>query len=229
MSPKVSQVKNPNSEFIYFKSDQNKPIMMIEQTHLLSISQSDFLYVVNPGGYIGTSTLFEIGYAIALNKRVYCSDIPSDIMLKHLLIPIRDVHKILDLLDKKNPKDDLLKSKTLSEFQKYMRKKVIERGFEEETERDTLLLMLEEMGELSRIIRMYSGLKVKKEKLVKENILKIKDEFADVFIYLLILANKFEIDLESAFKSKEIKNEQRAWEIYDPLIKKKALKTKEII
>ena len=40
----------------------------------------------------------------------------------------------------------------------------------------------------------------------------LKDEFADVFIYLLAISNSYNIDLFSAFKDKEQINLDRTWE-----------------
>ena len=50
------------------------------------------------------------------------------------------------------------------------------------------------------------------EDVVCENKLdKIKEELADVFIYLCSLANMHNIDLEEAFREKEEKNKSRVW------------------
>jgi nucleoside 2-deoxyribosyltransferase len=42
-----------------------------EKKYLQKIEQGDFLFVINPAGYVGPSVLFEIGYAIAKGKEVY--------------------------------------------------------------------------------------------------------------------------------------------------------------
>ena len=39
----------------------------------------------------------------------------------------------------------------------------------------------------------------------------VKEELADVFIYLCSLANMHNIDLEEAFREKEEKNKSRVW------------------
>ena len=78
LSPKISKIKNPDDQFIYFEEDGNKPIKYIEKNHLLNIAQSDFLFVVNPNGYIGNSTLLEIGYALAKNIKIFSSEVFED-------------------------------------------------------------------------------------------------------------------------------------------------------
>lgn len=39
--------------------------------HFHKIRKSDAIYVLNIGGYVGNSVNMEIGYAVALNKRVF--------------------------------------------------------------------------------------------------------------------------------------------------------------
>jgi NTP pyrophosphatase (non-canonical NTP hydrolase) len=39
----------------------------------------------------------------------------------------------------------------------------------------------------------------------------VSDELADVLIFIVAIANRYSIDLESAFRSKEEKNKRRTW------------------
>ena len=215
MSPEISEIKDLKKEFIYLKTDKAKTIEMIEKKHLSCISRSDFLFIINPQGYIGISTALEIGYALSKGIMVYTLEEPSDIVIKKLCILnpspveiIKDIKKhklIINELDE-----------NLSNLQKYFARKVIERGFENETEKDLLILLIEELGELSHIIRTFSGLKIKKSTLENKLHLNIEGEIADILIYIIILANKFGIDLFSSLKIKEIENEKREWVIFDP-------------
>jgi hypothetical protein len=43
----------------------------IEDRFLRAVERSDFLYVYNPEQYIGTSTAFEIGFALGLNVPIF--------------------------------------------------------------------------------------------------------------------------------------------------------------
>ena len=214
LSPQISKIKNPDDQFIYFEENGNKPIKYIEKNHLLNIAQSDFLFVVNPNGYIGNSTLLEIGYALAKNIKVFSSEVPQDILLKNLLTSNMTISEILNSLPDKSNQKILEKIQKLPELQEYMKKKVIERGFDKESEIEVMLLLLEELGEISRAIRLYSGLKVKKQGKKSDNWHKLEEELADVFIYLLILANKLGIDLYETFKSKELENDKRDWVVF---------------
>jgi NTP pyrophosphatase (non-canonical NTP hydrolase) len=107
--------------------------------------------------------------------------------------------KILNL--KENP--------TLRDFQLYVEELESERGFSEQSARDKCLLLGEELGELFKAVRKIDGLSVDKN----SNFSNISDELADILIYILAIANRFEIDLEDAFRKKEEINKKRTWEV----------------
>jgi NTP pyrophosphatase (non-canonical NTP hydrolase) len=102
---------------------------------------------------------------------------------------------------------ELTKSPTLSHFQEYVRKLEEERGFANQTVIDKCLLLGEEVGELFKAVRKSEGLAVDSNSSFTE----ISDELTDIFIYLCAIANRKGIDLEEAFREKEIKNKQRVW------------------
>lgn len=49
--------------------------------HYAAIDEGDAVYLLTPGGYMGTSCKLELGYAIAKNKPVYFSEPTNDIGL----------------------------------------------------------------------------------------------------------------------------------------------------
>lgn len=100
-----------------------------------------------------------------------------------------------------------MKSKTLKEFQKFYAKIAKERSFDKETAQDTLLLMVEEIGELARAVRKQSGIKTAN----KSQMYPIEEEVADIFAYLLHISNILKIDLDNAFWKKEEENKKRVW------------------
>lgn len=215
ISPEISEIMDSNKEFIYLKSDKVKTIEMIEKKHLFNISKSDFLFVINPQGYIGISTALEIGYALSRDIMIYTLEEPTDIVIKKLCILNPSPLEIIkDTIKHKLTIDKL--DENLSNLQKYFARKVIERGFENETEKDLLILLLEELGELSHIIRTFSGLKIKKSTLENKHHLNLEGEIADILIYIIILANKLGIDLFNSLKIKENENEKREWVVFDP-------------
>lgn len=95
----------------------------------------------------------------------------------------------------------------LADFQRYVTGLEAERGFASQTPVDKCLLLGEEIGELFKAIRQAEGLAIDPTAKVGA----IGDELADVFIFVCSLANRYGIDLESAFRAKEEVNKQRRW------------------
>ncbi len=100
-----------------------------------------------------------------------------------------------------------MEHKTLKELQKFYAGKSKERGFDKETAQDTLLLMMEEIGELARAIRKQAGIKTDD----KSKIYAIEEELADILAYLLHISNILGLDLEASFWKKEEENKKRVW------------------
>ena len=103
---------------------------------------------------------------------------------------------------------ELKKSPTLQDFQSYVRQMKQERGFNTTDKFYECCLFAEEAGELISAVRknakggsVGSGSKIGC----------VKEELADVFIYVLSLANMHGLDLEEAFREKEEINKRREW------------------
>lgn len=209
LAPKPSKPISSKHGFVMLESDRGTP-EEIELNHLKAISQSDFLYVVNPKGYIGTSVAFEIGYAFSRNIPIYSLEKPKDCVLCFFIKPEKSIQAIKQSL-KGGESENLPPGRafTLSELQDYIHRMVIKRGFEKETLRDVLLLLLEEVGELARAIRGFTGLKISRERVDSHK--DLKQELADCLIYLVDLANLADIKLEDALREKERMNSKRRW------------------
>ncbi len=98
----------------------------------------------------------------------------------------------------------------LEQIQAYMRAMVQDRGFTEETVSETMLLLLEEVGELAKAIRKSTGLKIDQNRLQAYG--NLKHELADVLIYVFVLANKCNVNLFEALYEKEQINSKRVWQ-----------------
>ncbi len=83
-----------------------------------------------------------------------------------------------------------------------------EMAFDDETAEQTLLLMVEEVGELAKATRKQIGMKCDTS---SGNYTNISEEVADVFSLLLDFCTVTGIDLFDAFKSKSEKNIGRVW------------------
>lgn len=209
LSPKLSRSISFEGGFGKLETDKGTP-KEIEFEHLEAITRSDFLYVVNPGGYIGKSVALEIGYALSKNVPIYSLEKPKDNVLSFFVKPEKSIKIIKRLLiGKRNEISFTEKSPTLTEFQNYVRDMVKRRGFEKETIEDVLLLLVEEIGELARAIRDLKGLKVSRK---SEDVYKnLRGEMADCLIYLLDIANLANVNLEDALREKEKLNSARKW------------------
>jgi len=96
---------------------------------------------------------------------------------------------------------------TLRDFQEYVKRLEAERGFTQQNAIEKCLLLGEEMGELFKAVRKTMKLKTD----VNANIGSIDEELADIMIYVCSIANRFDIDLEQAFREKEEHNKKRNW------------------
>ena len=102
---------------------------------------------------------------------------------------------------------NLPQNPTLSDFHKYVEDMEEARGFAEQTVLHKCLQLGEEIGELFKAIRKAEGVTLESNSKIKE----IPEEIADVFIFILSIANKYGIDLEQAFRDKEERNKKREW------------------
>jgi len=68
--------------------------------HFQAIDDSDALYVIDRGGYIGTLVTVEIGYALGRGKPVYFSETTNALDLDSLpegVIPIDSIERFLSM------------------------------------------------------------------------------------------------------------------------------------
>lgn len=102
---------------------------------------------------------------------------------------------------------ELKENPTLKDYQEYVNILEIQRGFSNQNAIEKCLLLGEEMGELFKSIRKATNLKTD----INSRIGSINEEIADMLIYLCSIANRFEIDIEKAFREKEEINKERKW------------------
>ena len=209
LSPKASKVINPGEEFAILETDDTSDPQTLEQRHLDAITAADALYLYDPDGYIGDSSKMELGWANALGKPVFCKELVADSTLKFFCGTVATPEQVKATLVTRSPLETINPRSSVVVLQQYIHDMVVRRGFAKETPRDVLLLMVEEVGELAKAVRKYLGLKSDEER--KKRYPKLEGELADVFIYLLDLANLLEISLFHALHEKEQENEKRSW------------------
>jgi len=104
----------------------------------------------------------------------------------------------------------LTEDSSLAQIQEYIDKVVELRGFKGQPVLETMLLLLEEVGELAKAIRKAcTKMSVDTDKM--QNYGTVESEAADVFFVLTAICNQMDIDLLSALKEKEKKNCTRNW------------------
>lgn len=117
------------------------------------------------------------------------------------------------MLNKQNELYELLnENNSLNEIQDYIREIITIRGFSNQRVQDKMLLLLEETGELAKAIRKtLPEASIDYDKI--KNYTSIEEEIADVFIVLVSICNRLNINLYDAIKKKEEKNIKRQWKI----------------
>ncbi len=100
-----------------------------------------------------------------------------------------------------------LAAATLSNLQAYVHELEIERGFIDQTVLQKCLLMGEEMGELFKAVRKSELISTDEH----SDIFTVEEELADILIYICAIANRFDINMEEAFRRKEEINKKRVW------------------
>lgn len=97
---------------------------------------------------------------------------------------------------------------SLPAIQAYVKQVLSERGFDEETLPEKIMLLTEELGELARAVRKHSQVKMSGSTKQAD----AAAEAADVFMLLVDICNTLEIDLYQALEAKEAVNAQRSWQ-----------------
>jgi NTP pyrophosphatase (non-canonical NTP hydrolase) len=98
---------------------------------------------------------------------------------------------------------------TLADIQQYVIDMERERGFSNSGVLEQFLLLVEEVGELGKVIRKHkSSLGIDAN---KQYDLDAAGEVADVLIMLSAVANRLGIDMEQALRGKEEQNKKRTW------------------
>lgn len=108
---------------------------------------------------------------------------------------------------KTNKDLNLKQNPTFEDFHQYLKDMEKVRGFSDQVVLQKCLMLGEEVGELFKAIRKAEGVKVDQNSKFGT----ISEELADCLIFLLSIANRYDINLEKAFRDKEEINKNRVW------------------
>ncbi len=142
LSPAATTWVDPEQEFVRLPTELGSTPESIEAKHLAAIGNADFVWLFCPDGYVGTSAAMEIGYAGALGVPVVTDTVPSEESFAGLVHVVKDVSTAPEALayDPGRPLDSL---------QRYYRRTAQRRGWADESAKDVMLLLTEELGELA--------------------------------------------------------------------------------
>jgi hypothetical protein len=98
LSPRSLAFEDSKVLFVKHTVEKDDSVGVIQRHHLQAISLSNFLWLHAPGGYIGTSTAMEIGYAYHNGTPIFSDNVPHDEMLKHFVTKVPSVFAAIELL-----------------------------------------------------------------------------------------------------------------------------------
>jgi NTP pyrophosphatase (non-canonical NTP hydrolase) len=201
LSPTSVTITSEEDGFVYMKGEETETPNAIEERHLNAIQQASFVWLHAPEGYVGPTSALEIGFARAAGVPVFARVAPSERAFRSFVQVVAAPSEVLTAhLNQAVPQVPALKA-----FQEYYRRAALQRGYSSEGPKECLLLMVEEVGELAHALR-------KREKLVRHGAYEAVNEsheLADVFLYVVHMANVLGIDLAHVVRDKETLNMTR--------------------
>ena len=182
--------------FVFMRGEETETPEHIELRHLEAIQKAAFVWLHAPEGYVGLSAALEVGFAHAQGIPVFSRTAVADATLAGFVHQVQSTVEVVSLVEHHRlppPKPNL------GVFQRYYKRVASQRGYERETAQNCLLLMIEEIGELASALR-------KREKLKRHGSSRNVNEaheLADVFLYVVHMANILGLDLGTAVQDKE--------------------------
>jgi NTP pyrophosphatase (non-canonical NTP hydrolase) len=199
LSPTSVRIASEADGFVFMDGEQRELPESIEIRHLTAIQEAQFVWLHAPDGYVGLSAALEVGFAHAIGIPVYSTATIMDPILATFVGRVESVGRIVaDVRQSRR----VIPNPVVQAFQKYYKRAAIQRGYANENARDTLVLMVEEVGELARAIRKREGLQRHGKPIREDAAL----ELADVFIYVVHMANVLGVDLSDVVQQKELRN-----------------------
>jgi NTP pyrophosphatase (non-canonical NTP hydrolase) len=180
------------------RGEESQTPETLERQHLDAVDRADFVWLHAPDGYVGLSASLEIGYATAVGTPIFSVVAPVDPVLKTMVRIVERPDVVVPLRLALPPS---IPKPAITRFQNYYRKVSVQRGYEHESAQNCLMLMVEEIGELARGLR-------RDQKLTRHHSSSSDalQELADVFIYVVHMANILNADLAQIVKDKEAAN-----------------------
>ncbi|HSX33929.1 MAG TPA: hypothetical protein VLF91_06355 [Candidatus Saccharimonadales bacterium] len=98
LSPIALDFIDTNEPIVRTPDEAELSIADLQRQHLRAMRSADFIWLHDPGGHIGLSSAYELGFAAALHKPVFCKELPVDEMLATRVQVVQSVSEALRLL-----------------------------------------------------------------------------------------------------------------------------------
>jgi NTP pyrophosphatase (non-canonical NTP hydrolase) len=187
--------------FVLAERDRGRPPEAIEREHLAALEHADFVWLHAPAGYLGPSGALEVGVAHTLGIPIMARHAPSEVPFQQFVIQVSGPH---EAANRAGTSGIHTPARPLNVLQEYYGRMADVRGFAGESPQDTLLLLVEEVGELAQAVRKSLGIARASDASHDP-----ANELADVQLYVLHLANVMNLDLAAAVAAKERVNDAR--------------------
>ncbi len=199
LSPSNVDIVSEDQGFVYMRGEQTETPENLELRHLDAIEHARLIWLHAPDGYVGPTAALELGFAKASGIPIFSNAQLADVALRSFVTIVSSAEEVLQQITSYEvpPPPPALKA-----FQNYYRRAAAQRGYEKESTQNCLLLMVEEVGELARALR-------KKQRLTRHgSVIRNAEslELADVFMYVIHMANILRIDLGQVVQQKELIN-----------------------
>jgi NTP pyrophosphatase (non-canonical NTP hydrolase) len=201
LSPSNVSIVSEVDGFVYMKGEETDTPDTIEGRHLKAIQKANFVWLHAPDGYVGPTAALEVGFANAAGVPVFAQEAPKDKVLQSF-VRLADSPSAMVRMWPQHPEPP---APALKAFQEYYKRAALQRGYSKEGPKECLLLMVEEVGELARAVR-------KREKLTRHGAYHGSSEgheLADVFLYVVHMANVLGLDLAGIVREKESINVEK--------------------
>jgi NTP pyrophosphatase (non-canonical NTP hydrolase) len=202
LSPSNVTAVRETDGFVYMKGEESQLPEAIEARHLDAIQHANFVWLHAPQGYVGPTASLEVGFARALGIPVFAKEQVNDPTIFSFVETIPSPATAVQAVKSQSLP---IPRPALAAFQQYYRRVAIQRGYQSESPRDCLLLMVEEVGELAREIRRRD--RITRHGRVSQS--SESKELADIFLYVVHMANVLDVDLSKIVQDKELSNLQR--------------------
>jgi|SRR5579872_4827811 len=95
LSPENPTIVGAVDGFLFVESDRHRSVKLVQDRHLASIRESDFLWLEAPDGYVGSSAALEVGFAIASGIPVFSISLPTDLTMRQYVCRVSSLNEAI--------------------------------------------------------------------------------------------------------------------------------------